>query len=147
MVPRVRVASLLLVVVGAVLVGVGVTQVAQGQYVHDVVEVTDSEIPGGADVMAYGNLSESGQRAVREAVESDDHESRVRADKRPPKFDYDGETPDTYYVAYEGSYYRVVTTGPSYGDGLADSFSYLLVVLGTVAVIAGAVEIYRGNAG
>jgi hypothetical protein len=100
-------------------------------YVHSVEPVAEAEVPGGADVLEYSNLSPEGQRAFRNALEAPDGEYVVRDEAgKPREFSYSDHAEvnrGIHFVRYRGELYRLDTAS---GGGLGFLARWVRLALG-----------------
>jgi len=82
----------------------------QPEYHHTVEQVSSSDVPARADVLQFGNLSDNGQAAVRDALT--DAGIVYGEQHKPPEFVYgDALTlgQGLYYIQKDGTYFRLYT--------------------------------------
>lgn len=85
----------------------------QPTYSHSIDRIDASEIPGDADVQEYSTLSPEAQRAIDEALASDDGHALISGENnRPPEFvysDYTNVGHGIYFISDDGAHYRLST--------------------------------------
>lgn len=109
----------------------------ESAYEHSVERVNESAVPAESEVLAYENLSTSGQTVFLKALNSSEGQYTAYGEENAaPEFRYSDEE-TAYYVEYESEYYLLRTlSGISLGfDRVIRS---LLVLFGVLAVGAGA---------
>jgi hypothetical protein len=147
---RGAVPAVALLLVGVALVGVAFVLfpgAGDPAYVHSVEPIPESEVPEGADVLEYSNLSPEGQRAFRNALEASDGEFVVRDEaEKPREFVYSDHAEvnqGIYFVRYRGEYYRL-STGTGGGVGfLARWIRLALGGIGASLALVGGVSLAR----
>lgn len=149
MISRADLPSIAMIALGVVLIGVAVPGLIQGEYQHEVEPVSRAEYErvatGAADdafAYRYANLSDAGQEAFRDALESDDGTSRVTAGNRAPEFRY-GDTNEEYVISYGGADYSLTATGAAQLGGIGDLVLTVVAFFGVVAVVVPGIELWR----
>lgn len=114
----------------------------QKEYHHSVNAIQGTDVPDGANVTDYGDLSTAAQRAFHAALEREDGTHVVYGEaSAPPDWTYrvhdDGSNAGYYVIRYDGSYYELET---EFGE-----FEFLDVLGAGFAVLYGAVSLAVGT--
>ncbi|MEF8885706.1 MAG: hypothetical protein V5A44_11365 [Haloarculaceae archaeon] len=143
MVSRMRLARVVAVVVGLVMVGAVGAQVVQSGYTHHVEHIGSAEAaPNGETTFQYENLSTAGQDLMQRAFRAEGNTVTVGAEERPPEFRY-GDGQIAHYVRFNGQAYRVTTGDRGPAALLGGPVGYAVLVVGLAAVALGGYGLYR----
>jgi len=141
-VSRPQVAHAALLVVGLVLLGAGASLLAQPDYTIALEPVSASSVPSDASPVQFDSLPADDRAILQRALDAPDGTVAVTSERRVDAFRY-GDAAGDHYLVRGDAHFRVTTGGGGVLSGADEILAWVLLSVGTLAVLATGRDLYR----